>query len=148
MCLEYLHLIPDSSLPDISHLAPFKAMLILEAPCPEEWQNKVCRWIIEMGGLNVDTWGIECNDWSDALLRAMHEVFIDEVPDEHFIMTSWHDDESLKSAFFYLGACAYLSYTDVELENTLLLHIGGENKEQEILEEYHNRGHDDVCENT
>lgn len=77
-------------------------------------------------------WGTGCSSWDDAVDLANLEAFdFREIPDDDFVMTTWHESESLEEV---LSFCVNLAHhPTVQLENTLVLQLGGSNRENEIL---------------
>ncbi|MBL8656298.1 MAG: hypothetical protein JNJ92_02935 [Altererythrobacter sp.] len=60
--------------------------------------------------------------WHDAVDWAVLEEFdYGEIPDERFVMISWHDNEPLSEALWFAGQCAF--HPDVELKGTLIVHV-------------------------
>ncbi|HEX2763679.1 MAG TPA: hypothetical protein VHM92_07530 [Allosphingosinicella sp.] len=118
----YFCISPEQPLPDISGYRPFKAVLILERETPADWRSNVAAWLVAAGCRYAMTWGIDNEAWHDEIDDAVHVKFDwEEVPDDHFIMTTWH--ENLDETFWFAQFCAYFSYDDVELTNTLLVHV-------------------------
>ena len=46
-------------------------------------------------------------------------------------MTTWHNDETLESVFWFAGGCAF--HPTVELRDTLIIHVAHEDREAEFL---------------
>ena len=79
--------------------------------------------------------GKECEKWHDAIDWAVLETFdFGDIPDDKFVMTTWHADEPISEALWYAENCA--SHPDVELKQTVLLHIAEEAKGDEMLAIY------------
>jgi hypothetical protein len=101
----------------------------------EAWQRRVAEWLVASGCLYVIAWGIDCEKWHDCVDRAVIETHnYGEIPDDKFIMTTWHRDESLSEAFWYTEYCA--SHPDVELSETIIVHISVEARGAEMLRAY------------
>jgi len=119
---RYLQIAPGFALPDVSNLAPFKAVVILEADYSQEWQAEVSRWLVEEGCRYMMAWGPNCSSWDDSVDAADIEAGgLDD--DSKIVLTTWHADETLENVFWYSQFCANFSYYDVELANVLILHI-------------------------
>jgi hypothetical protein len=54
------------------------------------------------------------------------------VPDDRFVLTTWHDNESLESAMWYAQFCAAFSYDDVALDSAVLVDVSHEDREPEL----------------
>ena len=78
-------------------------------------------------------WGLDCSSWDDSVDLSNVMTWIDsEIPEEHFVITTWHEAESLREVFWFSKNLA--AHPHVDLENTLLLHISNVSKEEEYLE--------------
>lgn len=131
---HYVRIAPDEELPSISWLAPFKAIVVLEADYSEEWQNEVSDWLVAGGCRYMMAWGPDCSTWDDSVDYAELEASNwEEVPDK-FVMTTWHNDETLESVFWYSQFCASFSYDDVELSTAVILHVSTKDRAAEFLD--------------
>ena len=133
---SYLHIEPDAEIPEISHLNPFKAIVVLEALSSQEWQQVVSERLVTGGCRYVMAWGEQCEFFHDIVDTTSLEHHNYDVPAENFIMTTWHNTESLENVFWYSRFCANFSYDEVELRNTLILHISLIDRAAEYLELY------------
>ena len=135
MVMEYLQIVPESKLPDISKLNPFRAVVVIDESVSPEWQKNVSSWLVKSGCLYMMAWGKDCSSWDDSVDLANLEAFdYKDIPEDKFVMTTWHEDEPLKEVFWFSKNNAF--HPEVELPNTLLLHIAQKNREQEMLSEY------------
>ena len=135
MIVKYLQIQPDSTLPNISSLKPFRAVVIIEESVTPEWQSKVSDWLVKSGCLYMMAWGNNSSTWDDSVDHANIELFnYEEIPLDQFVMTTWHEKESLKEVFYFSKHSA--SHSIVKISNTLLLHVAKHGKEQEFLAEY------------
>jgi len=133
--MKYIQLQPESSLPDISSLSPFRTVVVIEETVTHEWQYKVSEWLVRSGCLYMMAWGNKCSSWDDSVDNAnLEEYNFEEIPENKFVMTTWHEDEPLKEVFFFAKHNGF--HSEVELENTLLLHVSNTNKEKEFKNEY------------
>ncbi|RYE65474.1 MAG: hypothetical protein EOO81_12635 [Oxalobacteraceae bacterium] len=64
----------------------------------------------------------------------MEEFDFGEVPDNRFIMTTWHDKEPLSEALWFSGNCAF--HPDIELEETIIVHVAPEEQRATTLKLY------------
>lgn len=135
MIIKYLQLKPESKLPDITDLKPFRSVVVIDEKVSSEWQSLVSAWLVKAGCLYMMAWGTGCNSWGDSVDLANLEAFnYGDIPEDKFIMTTWHEDEPLKEVFWFAKHSAF--HSTVELENLLILHISDKNKEKELLSEY------------
>ncbi len=133
--LTYLQLRPESSLPEISGVSPFRAIMVIEEPVSLEWQSQVSTWLVQSGCLYMMAWGYDCSSWDDAVDVANLEEFnFENVPEANFVLTTWHKNEALKEVFCFAKNNA--SHPVVELRGTLILHISETSREHELLAEY------------
>ena len=136
MELKYLHLSPGQDPPPLK-FGPFRAVIVSEIEVTQEWRNHIAEWLLKNGCLYVIAWGIECENWHDTVDWANLEEFdFDDIPDDKFVMTTWHDREPLSEALFFAGQCAL--HPDIELEHTVIVHIANDAIEAELLEAYTN----------
>lgn len=133
--MQYLQLKPESALPDISSLNPFRCVVILEEAATPEWQAQISDWLVKAGCLYMMAWGKDCDTWEDSINHAnLREFGHGDIPEEKFVITSLHVNESLMEVFWFAKRSAF--HPKVEIRNTLLLHISETSKMQKFLAEY------------
>ena len=67
-------------------------------------------------------WGADCNSWDDAVDFANIVRFLpSKVPQENFVVTTWHMGDSLAELFWYAKYSE--RHPAVEDQRPLLLHI-------------------------
>lgn len=131
----YLHLRPGEQPPDNFVQICSRMVVVIEAEVSPGWQTLVSDWIARSGCLYMMAWGKGCSSWDDSVDMANIEAFnFDEIPEDKFIMTTWHEDEPLAEVFWYAKHNAF--HPSVELENTVLLHISAEGRARELLGAY------------
>ncbi len=136
MNLHYQHLCPDA-VPPVREAHPYRAILVIEEEVSQEWRNEVAKWLVESGCLYLVAWGVDCEGWHDTVDWTNLEAFdFGDIPDDKFIMTTWHDKEPLSEAFWFCGNCA--SHPDVYLSDTVIVHIAREERGVAILEDFSN----------
>ena len=133
---SYLVVKPEADLPELKQRVPFKAVVVLEAASSNEWQHFVSERIVAAGCRYVMAWGEQCERFHDSVDSASLERYDYDVPAEQFIMTTWHDDESLENVFWFAQFCADLSNDEVQLQKTVILHISHIDREAEYLDLY------------
>lgn len=135
MTLQYIQLKPEQATPDISALKPFLAVLVIEEPVSQPWQDLVSCWLVRSGCIYMMAWGLNCSDWDDSVDLANIEQFnYGEIPEDELVMTTCHEDEKLNAVFYQAKNSA--THACVDFSNTLILHISSVNKEQEFLALY------------
>ena len=133
--VAYLHLKPGSDLPERSGFEPVRMLVVVEAQVSPEWQTALSNWIVKSGCLYMMAWGVECGSWDDSVDMANLEEFeFGDIPEDRFVMTTWHADEPLAEVFWFSKNCAF--HPTVEVRHTVLLHIAAESKEHELLAAY------------
>jgi hypothetical protein len=131
--MEYLHLQPGSAFPEITHLQPFKTILLAEAVAGEDWQAACSAWLVRSGCRYCMAWGIDCSGWEDAVdFASLDAAHFAKVDDEQFVVTTSHQDESVEDVFWFAKNGAV--HPALELNNTLLLHIAPQPRPQYALE--------------
>lgn len=133
--IHYLHLPPSSALPDIAHLSPYRAVVIIDAQVRADWQWKVSDWLIASGCLYMMAWGPDCTTWDDSVDIANLEAFdFEDVPDDRFVYTSWHNDQTLGEVFYFCKRHA--RHPAVALPHVVLLHVAEQGDEARMLGAY------------
>ena len=132
---EYLLLNNSNELPEISHLKPFRAIVVIENEVSSEWQYKVSKWLVNSGCFYMMAWGKECSSWDDSVDFANVELSENfEVTDENLVMTTWHVNDPIEKVFEFAKTPAL--FMNPELKNLLILHIANESKEQQLKTMY------------
>ena len=82
-------------------------------------------------------WGKGCSSWDDSVDYANIDAWdCGNIPDEHFVMTTWHDDEPLEDVFGFARVAAW--HSDVELKTCVLLDVGHEDRKEEMISAFQN----------
>lgn len=133
--LVYLHLKPGSAPPQLTGVAPFKAVVVIEADVSREWQNHVSDWLVRAGCRYMMAWGRDCSVWDDAVDWAHLAMFdYGEISEEAFVMTTWHNNDSLAEVFWFSQFCA--KHSSFERPVTYIMHISQEPRAREMLEAF------------
>lgn len=134
MSLDYLHLRPGQT-PPARPFGPFRAVVIAELDVNNAWRNAIAKWLVKGGCLYMVAWGVACSQWDDAVDWALLEEFdFGEIPDERFVMTTWHEGVPLSEALWFAGQCAHQRH--VELRETLIVHIAQAERRESLLRTY------------
>lgn len=135
MVTTYLQLPPGAKLPDISDLRLFRSVIVIDDEITPEWQSQVSTWLVKSGCLYMMAWGTECTTWDDSIDLANLEAFnYGDIPEDQFVMTTWHEKEPLKEVLWFAKHSAV--HPTIDLPNLLILHVSDTNKENELLLEY------------
>ena len=129
--IRYLLLPAGSQPPKVEEL-PFRVAVIVRSPVSDAWRNLVSRWLVDNGCLYMSAWGDECSKWDDSVDNANLDDFaFGDIPDDRFVYTTWHENESLTEALFFSLYCA--RHPAVELKSTLLIDISDVGHETDVL---------------
>jgi hypothetical protein len=143
MDIAYLHLLPGSAPPPLGDAGPFMAVLVLDQATPDEWRDRVSAGLVEAGCLFLMAWGVDCEVWHDAVDDAVIAAAgDDEIPDDRFVLTTWHSDETLSETFWFAGYGAW--HPTLTLDRLLIIDIGPVAREAVMLDDY--RSAQDVVE--
>ena len=133
--LTYLQLPPGGEAPNLTHLSPFLAILLAEEEVDELWQAEISRWLVAAGCRYLLAWGKDCEAWHDMVDDAASEAFdYEEVPEEHAVATTWHDDEDREEAFWFAKNRA--AHAGLTFKATVILDISLVNRKEEIEQAY------------
>lgn len=133
--LTYIHLASDSTPPSLDIQTPFRAVVIIEQPVSQDWQLQISDWLVRSGCLYMMAWGQDCSSWDDSVDLANLKIFdFGDIPDDRFVMTTWHADEPLSEVMWFAKNNAF--HPDVELEQTILLHVAANANESHMLRAY------------
>ena len=134
MIVQYVHLRPEEPPPSLG-ATPFCAVIVTEASASETWRRRITEWLVESGCLYAVTWGLDCEEWHDSVDDAnLKEFNYGDIPDDRFVMTTWHSNEPLSEAFWLAGQCAF--HPTVELDRTIIVHLSNEPREAEMLQAF------------
>jgi len=127
----YVRISEREELPLIGQYRPFRAVVVLDGDYTGDWQDKVSRWLVDSGCLYMMAWGPNCSSWDDSVDYAQIQKYLPGEPaDEDFVLTTWHDDESLEDVFWFAQFCAHDPYDMIN--HTLIAHIGDTDRETEF----------------
>lgn len=134
--MRYIHVHCLTELPDISGLAPFKAILSAEETVNPQRMEEVSTWLVEMGCRYVMSRGEGCDSWCGAVRCANLKAFdLDTMSARDFVMTTRHRHESLKAVFWYAKRMA--KHPVIEFTDCVVLHFGAGNRSTEYQSIYH-----------
>ncbi len=120
-----------------SHLGKYRCVLLIERPVRDEFRYEVSRLLVQNGCLYAIAWGKDCSLWDDSVDYANIEKFKpDDIPADHFVMTTWHETDSLEEVLRFAKFDAVVSYANEPLLNLLILDFTNENRRPFIEEIY------------
>jgi len=134
MTVEYLHLSRGDEPPTLQH-SPFCAVIVAEADASEDWRERITEWLVQSGCLYAVTWGQDCEKWHDSVDGAnLREFDYGDIPEDRFVMTTWHEKKPLEEALWFAGQCAF--HPTVTLKNTVIIDVSAEPREAAILKAF------------
>ena len=132
MTARYLHLKPGTTPPMRDIAAPYKAVVVIEDDVDDAWQSLVSDWLVKSGCRFMMAWGLNCSSWDDSVDHANLRMFgYGDIPDEDFVMTTWHEDEPLEETLWFAAHTA--NHPQLDVENTLIVHIASQPRERGML---------------
>ena len=124
MIVRYVHLMPEESPPSLAG-RPFCAVIVTEADATDAWRERTAEWLVQNGCLYAVAWGMDCEKWHDSVDHAnLREFDYGDIPDDRFIMTTWHAKEPLREAFWFAGQCAF--HPTETLTSIVIVHVSAE----------------------
>lgn len=115
---------------------PFRAVIVVEADVAMAWRLLVCDRLVEAGCLYAMAWGHDCEIWHDCVDECNLDLFdFGDIPDDRFVMTTWHAGESLRAAFEFCHLSA--EHPTVPLDRTIILHVAEQPNEAKMLAAFH-----------
>jgi len=112
-----------------------RVVVIADLEASPEWQALASTWLVRSGCLYMMAWGCGCSSWDDSVdIANLEEFGFGEIPEDRFVMTTWHTEEPLSEVFWFAKHNAF--HPTVELERTLLLHVAAQDREHELLASY------------
>ncbi len=135
--VEYRRILPGTELPDLQQGKPFRAVIVLASDYKVEWQNAVSNWLIASGCRYAMAWGLHCERFHDSVDRANVDKFPGcEIPNDHFVMTTWHVSETLESVFWFAQFSAVTTFDVRPLRHTVIIDVSTVDRSQEMFDLY------------
>lgn len=129
--VAYLHLTAEAPLPELSSPA-FKAILVADCPVSEGWRERVAEWLVRGGCLYLVSWGDACEAWHDSVdVANSHDFEWRTIPDDKFVITTWHEGELLEEAMWFAAHAA--EHPTVDLVVTLIIHVAAYERRDALL---------------
>ena len=117
---NYIFLPEDVPVSVPKGMTKFKCLILIERDVGEDYRCLVSKALVEAGCLYSLAWGIECSAWDDNVDWAFLEAYdFKASPEEKFVMTTWHENESLAETVAFAKHCT--KYSEVKLEDFLVL---------------------------
>ena len=134
MTPEYVRVAAGGPMPDLGP-EPYRALLVAEASVEADWRNRLSEHLVATGCLYFLAWGAHCSIWHDSVDGAVLEKFdFKDVPNDQFVMTTWHENEPLQETMWFAHFCA--SHGDIELQRFYVLHLAESAGSERLLSLY------------
>ena len=132
--ITYVHLQPGSVAFEMTPI-PSRFVVVVTDEVTSEWQKLVSDWMVASGCLYMMAWGHDCSSWDDSVDWANMDKFGENpIPDDGFVITTWHEDEPLSEVFWFSKTLAY--HHSVDIVQTVILDISAVSREDELLSLY------------
>ncbi|WP_323143508.1 DUF7684 family protein [Massilia phyllosphaerae] len=131
--VNYLHLLPDGSLPHMMDKTPFMAILIADEDVSQMWLWDTSRWLVEAGCRVLLAWGKDAEVWSEAVDDAAAEALDAATPedaDDQAVVTTSHEDDDLEELFWFARHRA--AHPVLTLNRTLIVHVAAGPRREEL----------------
>ncbi len=131
--MRYLRIEPNGDLKPYDGRRPFRAIVVVEDAVTSEWQATASNWLVASGCAYMLAWGCESSSWDTSVDLANLQAFdYGDIPDDAFVMTTWHDQESLSEVFWFAKNCAFAA--TFEIVETVVFHVSRRDRSQEYAE--------------
>jgi len=108
-----------------------KTIVVLEDEVTNAWRMLVAKWLVRSGCLYMMSWGIDASGWDDAVDDSnLEQSDFGEIPDKHFVITTWHENEALSDVFWFAKHSA--EHPATEIHDVLVLHISESDRQLEF----------------
>lgn len=128
---EYVYISPQGRIPK-RQVEPYLCLLVADKKVSGEKIVEIADWLLKTSCLYLMAWGEQSTSWNDAVDMANLKAFnFAYIQDEKFIITTWHDNETLYDVFFFAQTCA--THMAVNLEKTVILHIAQQPNQEKLI---------------
>lgn len=135
--MDYVRIERGREPKSITHLNPFKAIVVIEESLDLAHQHAVSKWLVESGCMYMMAWGKDCSSWDDSVDLANIEQFPgSEIPEESFVITTWHENESLGEVIWFAKYTA--SHASHDNLNMVFVHLSSTDRSNEFKSSYLN----------
>jgi hypothetical protein len=133
--MRYLRVEPNEALKPYDGGRPFRAIVVVEDAVEPEWQSVASKWLVDSGCVYMLAWGQRCSSWDTSVDLANLAAFdYGQIPEDRFVMTTWHEDEPLSEVFWFAKNCAFAA--TVEIVDTLVFHVSRSDRSKEYAHLY------------
>ncbi|WP_281859691.1 DUF7684 family protein [Litoreibacter halocynthiae] len=116
-------------------MTKFKCLILIEREVGGDYRNEVSKTLVKAGCLYSLAWGTDCSAWDDSVDWAFLELYdFGDYPEDKFVMTTWHDEETLEETIEFAKHCT--EYSDVTLDDIIVLDFAGQERGELIEQLY------------
>lgn len=116
---------------------PYRCVVVIEDQVSKDKQNEISDWLVATGCLYMMAWGPDCSSWDDSVDASNCEQFnYESIPEESFVMTTWHENESLDEVFWFAQNSTDEACDGTPIDHTLILHVSVTDKRNKLLAAY------------
>jgi hypothetical protein len=133
--MRYVRVEPNGSLEPYQGGRPFRAIVVVEEAVEPTWQSIASKWLVDSGCVYMLAWGRECSSWDTSVDLANLQAYdYGDIPDDGFVMTTWHEQEPLSEVFWFAKNCAFAE--TVEIVDTVVFHVSRVDRNEEYSQLY------------
>lgn len=115
----------------------YLCVILIERPVSESFRERTSNTLVRTGCRFMMAWGVDCSLWDDSVDYAnIMQFFPAEIPESQFVMTTWHDKDTLEDVFFYAKHNMHSSFNDVKYDSLVVLDLGQDDRSDEIKEAF------------
>jgi hypothetical protein len=135
--MRYMRVEPGTALEPYEGVRPFRAVVVVEDSVSPEWRAAASKWLVASDCLYMMAWGHECSLWDDSVDSANIAAFdFGDIPERHFVMTTWHEHEPLQDVFWFAKYAAFTTASGVEIADTVVFHVSRVDRQEEYANLY------------
>ena len=134
---KYCFLPTDVPISIPKEMTKFKCLILVERAVDEAYRDEVSAALVKGGCLYALAWGLNCSAWDDSVDWAFLELHdFGPYPEEDFVMTTWHADETLADTIEFAKTCT--QSCEVDLDDILVLDFSNQERGAMIKDLYLN----------
>lgn len=112
----------------------YKCLILNEYKIDEEYRWTVREHLVETGCRWMLAWGIDGTLWDDSVDLVEINKFLPEIvgPDDEFVLTTWHDNDTLEEVIHFTKFGAVETYDAKPLHDVVIIDLSEVNREEYI----------------
>lgn len=116
-------------------MTKFKCLILIEREVGADYRSEVSKALVKTGCLHSLAWGNDCSAWDDSVDMAFLEARnLGDYPKDKFVMTTWHEDETLEEVVEFAKHCT--DYSETKLVDILVLDFAHDERSELIEKLY------------